>query len=32
MVTLDRELGGDDFKWAKDRGAHNDHDKIQPEA
>ena len=31
MVALDRELGGDDFKRAQDRGAHNNHDKIQSE-
>ena len=32
MISLDRELGGDNFKRAQDCGAHDDHDKVQSEA
>ena len=32
MVTLDRELGRNNFKRAQDRGAHNDHDEVQSKA
>jgi hypothetical protein len=32
MVTLDRELGGNNLKRAQDRGARDNHDEVQSKA